>query len=521
MRALFYLTKRTLINRVKKAVRRPATYLYLALAVFYIVSILVAFGSLAVAGGIAYREGIVYVMTVWIYFVFCANFLSYAKLKGVIFRPGHAHFVFTAPVSSKLVLLHAASLNYLMACCGSLLFSVAAAVIFHVEPLRAVLLFVCSFVMETALETSLMVFLYSGEERFRGLIRLLRLVIFAMVGAVLAVIAWYFMSRGISGDAVVDFFRSPALKLLPVAGWEVSAVSILVMGPDPWNVTGTVLFVLACGGLCLVAAKIRCTGAYYEDAAKFADDYAEIRRRSRKGENTIGFGRKKLKKVSLSGWGSGARAIFSRQMLEYKKERFFIFTGFTLAALVGAVVCIAFVGRPEEFPPRMVLMGIAVYMVFVGTGYMGKWGKELDLPYIFLIPESAARKLWYATCTEHLKALVDAVLFFVPVGIAWGTAPWQILSIILTYVALQANRLYIKVLGDSLLGNTLGITGKQFFLLGVQGGILGIGALACIPASLLINANLVFLIAPVYSMIITVLIAALTVPRFECMEQWE
>ena len=208
-------------------------------------------------------------------------------------------------------------------------------------------------------------------------------------------------------------------------------------------------------------------------------------------------------------------------MLEYKKERFFIFTGFTLAALIGAVVCIAFVGRPEELPPRMVLMGIAVYMVFVGTGYMGKWGKELDLPYIFLIPESAARKLWYATCTEHLKALVDAVLFFVPVGIAWGTAPWQILSIILTYVALQANRLYIKVLGDSLLGNTLGITGKQFFLLGVQGGILGIGALACIPASLLINANLVFLIAPVYSMIITVLIAALTVPRFECMEQWE
>ena len=77
------------------------------------------------------------------------------------------------------------------------------------------------------------------------------------------------------------------------------------------------------------------------------------------------------------------------------------------------------------------------------------------------------------------------------------------------------------MLGDSLLGNTLGITGKQFFLLGVQGGILGIGALACIPASLLINVNLVFLIAPVYSMIITVLIAALTVPRFECMEQWE
>ena len=195
---------------------------------------------------------------------------------------------------------------------------------------------------------------------------------------------------------------------------------------------------------------------------------------------------------------------------------------FTLAALIGAVACIFFVGRPdEELPPDLLLMGIAVYMVFVGTGYMGKWGKELELPYIYLIPEPAAKKLWYATCTEHLKALVDAVIFCVPVGLAWGISIWKIAAIILSYVVLQANRLYIKVLGDSLLGDTLGTTGKQFFLLGVQGGILGIGALASIPAAYLINANLLFLIVPIYSMIITVLIAALTVPRFECMEQWD
>ena len=77
------------------------------------------------------------------------------------------------------------------------------------------------------------------------------------------------------------------------------------------------------------------------------------------------------------------------------------------------------------------------------------------------------------------------------------------------------------MLGDSLLGDTLGTTGKQFFLLAVQGGILGIGALVSIPAAYLINTNLLFLIVPIYSMIITVLIAALTVPRFECMEQWD
>ena len=522
MRALLYMTKRSFINRARKAVRKPVTYLYIALGIFYVVGILAAFASLAAAGGIAYKEGIVYVMTVWLYFIFCSNFLSYAKLKGVLFRPSHAHFIFTAPISSKLVLLHGAVLNYTLSFVADLLFSIAAVTVFHVEPLRGVLLFVFCFVFETVFETSLMVFLYSGEERFKKVIRSLRLLIYVLIGTVLGVIAWHFMTQGLSGAAVLSFFRSPVIRLLPVAGWEVAAVSLLVTGPDLWNVIGTVLFLLACTGMFLVAWKIRCTGAYYEDAAKFADDYAELRKRNQKGESSLGFGKKKLKKASLSGWGSGARAIFSRQLLEYKKERFFIFTGFTLAALIGAVVCIFFVGRPQEdLPPELVLMGVAVYMVFVGTGYMGKWGKELELPYIYLIPEPAAKKLWYATCLEHLKALIDAVLFVVPTGLAWGLAPYQIAGIILSYVVLQANRLYIKVLGDSLLGDTLGTTGKQFFLLAVQGGILGIGALVSIPAAYLINTNLLFLIVPVYSMIITVLIAALTVPRFECMEQWD
>ena len=522
MRALLYLTKRSFINRARKAVRKPVTYLYIALGIFYVVGILAAFASLAAAGGIAYKQGIVYVMTVWLYFIFCSNFLSYAKLKGVIFRPSHAHFIFTAPISSKLVLLHGAILNYTVSLVADFLFSVAAVTIFHVEPVRAILLFVFCFVFETAFETSLMVFLYSGEERFQGLIRLLRLLIYVLVGAVAAVVAWYLVRGGLNKESVLALFESPALRLLPVAGWEVSAVSLLVTGPDRWNVIGTVLFLLACAGMLLVARRIRCTGAYYEDAAKFADDYAELKRRNQKGENSVGFGKKKLKKASLAGWGTGAKAIFSRQLLEYKKERFFIFTGFTLAALIGSVACIFFVGRPdEELPPDLLLMGIAIYMVFVGTGYMGKWGKELELPYIYLIPEPAAKKLWYATCTEHLKALVDAVIFCVPVGLAWGISIWKIAAIILSYVVLQANRLYIKVLGDSLLGDTLGTTGKQFFLLGVQGGILGIGALASIPAAYLINANLLFLIVPIYSMIITVLIAALTVPRFECMEQWD
>ena len=64
MRALLYLTRRSFINRAKKAAGKPVTYLYAIVAVFYIIGILAAFAALAEAGGIAYKEGIVYIMAV-------------------------------------------------------------------------------------------------------------------------------------------------------------------------------------------------------------------------------------------------------------------------------------------------------------------------------------------------------------------------------------------------------------------------------------------------------------------------
>ena len=61
MRALLYLTKRSFINRARKAVRKPVTYLYIALGIFYVVGILAAFASLAAAGGIAYKLSLIHI----------------------------------------------------------------------------------------------------------------------------------------------------------------------------------------------------------------------------------------------------------------------------------------------------------------------------------------------------------------------------------------------------------------------------------------------------------------------------
>ena len=524
MKALWYLTKRSFINRMKRALKKPVSYLYFVLIIAYAILIIFSFGSLAETGGIKDKRGIVYLMTVWIYFIFCSNFLSYAKMKGIIFRPSHAHLVFTAPISSKIVLLHGAILNYTVTFVADLLFSVAAFWVFDVPLTNAVLLFFFTFITETAFEAGLIVFLYSGEERFQRLIFAVRIGIFLILGAVAATAGWYLIKEGFSFASVLHFLESPILQMIPVAGWNTAAVRFIVLGGNMWTIAGTILYILLCAVMIVAAYRIKCSGEYYEDAAKFADDYKKLKEKSKKGESSFSLGKKKYRAARATYRGTGAKAIFYRQLSEYKKERFFIFGGFTLTAVIGAIVCIVFIDPAAEFPPQLppgtVLMGVIAYMTFVSTGFLGKWGKELELPYIYLIPAPAVKKLWYATLMDHIRSLIDVTIFVVPVGIAWKIPVYQMAMIIATYVVLQANRLYIKVLGESIFGNTLGETAKQFFRMGVQGGIIGIGVVLAVVAGIL-NFNLLFLIVPVYSMIITVLIAALSLPRFESMEQWE
>ena len=138
--------------------------------------------------------------------------------------------------------------------------------------------------------------------------------------------------------SAAELIEHPIFRLLPVVGWDISALRLVIFGPDRLNVIGTVLYLGLIILLTLMAIRMKNTGAYYEDAAKFADDYQELRNRSKRGETGYSLGKKKKFRTVKGNFGGGAKAIFYRQLLEYKKERFFIFDSMTLICVVLAGV---------------------------------------------------------------------------------------------------------------------------------------------------------------------------------------
>lgn len=154
------------------------------------------------------------------------------------------------------------------------------------------------------------------------------------------------------------------------------------------------------------------------------------------------------------------------------------------------------------------------------AGYTGKWESELKNPYIFLIPDSPLKKMWYATLMEHVKAFADGCIICIPIGIFWHVPVIEIIYCILIYTVLQADRLYTMVIVQSLLGEVFGKTGQSLLRMFIQMALLGVGAGVGVLAAVLISQTLIFPIVLIYGLMITVAMGAIALLRFDTMEQF-
>ncbi|HJD34366.1 MAG TPA: putative ABC exporter domain-containing protein [Candidatus Mediterraneibacter tabaqchaliae] len=524
MRALMYLTRRSLVNNLKKAVQKPSTLIALIFAIGYGIFIVVSLGGLAVSIRLDSVRGLLIIITAWCIYATLGNFMAYSSRKGILFKPAHAHFVFTAPISPKVVLLNSAWMNYVLSVVLWAVLAIGGLTVFQVAPWKVLLLILAGGVMELALEVSVMVFLYTNDRLPEKLMKGIRTFIKVFLIGFTLLVVLYFRKNGMTVGSASEFVDWDVLQMIPVIGWQIAAYRLILLGPTLLNVICSCLYAASVIVSVAAVSRMQCNGGYYEEAAKFADDYAEIKKRQKNGETVFGISGKKRKfrQVRERISAKGAKAIFYRQLLEYKKEKFFIFSKVTLiAAVIAFFLCYTLRDAAMETGvAEFFLLGVIAYMSIVMSGYLGKWENELKNPYLYLIPDTPMKKLWYATLMEHVKALVDGCIICIPVGIFWHVKPVYVVFCILIYAVLQADRLYTKVIAQCLVGEIFGKTGQDVLRMCVQFALLGMGAGVAVIVGIFINTGLIFPILLVYSVMVTAAMGFLASLRFETMEQF-
>lgn len=508
MYALFYLYRRSFRNRMKTALKKPITYFYLVILLFYVTAVPYSFRAMFREWHMDSPEGMTAVFTLFSFWVIPGNLIAYARRKGLIYRHSDIHFLFPAPVGPKLILLYAHARNLIMTVLLNLILAVLCIYIFRVDGWRMTLYFLFSLGVENLLEAGIMILMYGSErmdDRSRGLVVKAA---YALIGVPVLLGVLAYLRNGLSFDTVLAYLNSDYVQMVPLVGWYIAVLHLLFLGPSPVNVVCSILYFLLVAAVTTASVRMRCTGEYFEDAEKFADDYEEVLASRRQGRADVRLGKKrKLSKASVAYHGRGAAAIFYRQLLEYKKNRFFIFDMNTLVSL-GAGIGIAWLYHSEggfgSFNDFIVPAAMA-YLIFIFSAYKGKWGKEMLSPYTFLIPDNPFRKLIFATAMQHIQALVNGVIFVLPPALVMRMPLSTTVLSVLGYVMLSACKLYILTVTEVAVGDVLGNVGKQFFQLLVQGLVILAAVFAAVLGFMLGGIN------PAYGLMILILAGAVAI----------
>lgn len=528
MKGFIYLYKRTIANRLRKAVKRPAAWAMVIFVLLYVVMIYGSFNMLIKEEGVNSPDNMVAILSIIIFMLIPGNIISYSKRKGLLFRPSEVHFVFSSPVSPKMVLMFAGVKSFAV----NVLIGVAIAVLgvlwFEAGIGQMLLYFLFFVVFESILESCIIIFCYGNEKLPEKFFKGLAVVMYLFMAVIAGIAIYLMITKTPSLGLLRDYFALPVIQLVPVVGWNVAVTRLIFLGADTVNVIGTVLFLASTIGMFFVAWNMQCTGAYYEDAMKFADEYQARREKQKKGVASVPWleKRKKFKQASVEYKGVYAKAIYFRQMLEYKKNPTFIFGWNTLLCL-GVGIVIAAVGYFNDAVSQFgagkifIIPAVVSYVVFIFSGYATKWSRELENPYTYLIPDTPLRKLWYATKIEHIRAIIDGIMVTLPGAVVFGIGPVLTVLTVLLYICLQANRLYYNMFADALVGKTLGNTGRSLVKILFQGIAIFIGIMAAVMGGVFLGVEAGFFVMILVMGLLTFAGAAAASVSFSRMEVLE
>lgn len=461
MNSLLYLWKCKTKNQIKKAIKKPVTYIIVAVLVFYCVSMINGVSELRESiGKIGVLKVAVIVVTCVMSIILMSSLWAISKRRMLSLKKADVHFLFSAPLSPKRILMYGDK-NFITISILSIIAFFIGGYGLDINVITALLCCLTIVLLDGVFIVSLMIIAYgSNDDKHFSLY--LRWFVGLLVVFFLALIGYLFFVEKIGFD-IFTIISSPVLHAFPLIGWSIATYYSILIEPSTLDMIYVSAYILTVFSLLMYAIKMKSSGEYFEEAALFSEEYEEILKRQSRGEFKFSRKPKNLRKASIEYRGSGAKAILYRQLLEYKKNKFFIFG---LKSIINLVIGagISFVAiKYDIFSFEdiaglgiYILIGIICYLAYISSFYRTKWAKEITTVYTFLIPDKAFNKVWYSTVIEHVRACIDGILLVISASIGLKLSIFDILVCLGIYIIIEVNKLYISIICDTVIQPSVG-----------------------------------------------------------------
>ena len=477
-----YYIKRNLINRVKQLRYKPLKVIGKLLILLYFINLPFILRQNFKNINFDSPEGYVAVFAVLMIYFGIPGTLSYLKRRGIIFKQENVNFDFIAPFTPKQILLKGFTLNAFYGLILQLAMAVGGYFVFHLKLWQVLLIFMIQLTVSLASDFAIAVIIYASEDLTEKHKQIIRYVTFGLLFIVALYMIWIVVEgTGPVSGRILRMLNSDPLMFVPIYGFEIGVVSLIIKGYTLPRLVSTILSFLTTIILVILAKKCTSTGEYYEDAIKFSEDYRiAVKKNKETGKShRVGKKQKVIENAKFTIKGNYAKAIFEKQLNEYKKLPLLDKIKLPAFAVLASLFFV-FIFGDEKFGEGFsaVLGAISIYINLISFRFLSVDGGYNHYSF-YLIPDTMGKKVFYSGLLGNIKTLVVSICLFFPFFIITGQGPLRILGAVLMFnsISLIFNYLgkgIIKVL-ESRLGRTFGMFAFIIIGLILSGISLGIG----------------------------------------------
>ena len=426
MNSILYIIIRQYINRIKQIFSRPLS------AIVTLIACLAFIGGPVIAfimpkkglADIGMVEMVVAGIQLFIGIVMINAFLSQ---QSGLFTLADANFLFSAPLHRRKILMYAmiqtapASLMTALFMCFYFPFVIGSAMSvgdFIASLFIMSLMFGCIYLSYY--------YVYLQDIAQPGLKKLLQR-IFWVVMAVAALLFLLILSKNSFDftETALKFVKSTVYNAIPVFGWAKYGIISAVNGD---YLVGFLLSAFLLSAFIAVFAILMYKSEvdFYEQAQQDSIRVQEIMDNVKSGNvDARKYQVNKIHKATVK-YKTGAAAILSRQMLEYKKSGSFI----TVRELVVGLIYVA-VGYIAKLDFSFVMAMLVFAAMSFSTS--DSWNADFKKPYVFLIPDSSLRKVIYSIIPSLLKQLISGLVALIIGAVVYKLSPLTVIYNLLIY----------------------------------------------------------------------------------------
>ena len=433
MGALTYLLLVKLKNNLIQLLKSPAKLIYTIFMTACLVIVMVA-GSMTdhqETAQLLDRGYLVGGILAVFALMFCLSINSGFHSGATIFRMPDVNLLFVGPYHPRTLLIYG-----LFQQLGTTLFAGVFLVFqyawlnnaFGVTPLDMLFIMI-GYVLVLFVAQLLSMIIYCVTNDNEVLKKILKLVMYLPL---LAFAGYYLITAVINNSfsiqILADIGSSKVAAWLPVYGWITTLVKGVLISDTTAIIIGAIVSIVTVVVVMLLLFVIRMDS--YEDVLQTTEAaYASV---TAAKEGRVQEAAPRNVKVGKKGIGKGfgANAFYYKHLIENRRGKVLLLPTLTLVLCACGIIAAFFLKEIGLFP----ILAFMVYMKMFTIG-MDRLPRELLKPYIYMVPESSFKKLFYNMVEAFPGYFAEAILLYVPAGLITGTSVPEIIFFVLVSVS--------------------------------------------------------------------------------------